>query len=320
MLYIIGGNKIMKIKGENKENYNKQEKQIPGLLIILLCFTLSNITLNNLFAKKKINSSLYHRIGILVNRVGNEKVYSPMPRISLKTDYSVRKPTKSRNVYIDEEKRLLESIPNYPFYPGSTTSCILQYYKNITPEMTKGLIQFFIKKGFESIDFRVMAKDMNIPFLEMSIKSILTAISGKIDALFILQYMDIGTFLVRGKDIKSKNIGFGSISYSIAVFDVSKQKRLFFYSPLFPFSVTNNLIHDTHIMSDPETRAKIKIDCQNKGGIDYINVNHSFTENELIQHFIRILLNGFKCPSKPLTQYHKKIYCFSIKGLNSFIQ
>lgn len=288
-------------------------------VVVFVSLLLSLSKGNTLFAKKKITANQYRKVGILVNRMGNDLVYSPMPRITLKTDYSIRKPTQGTNVYIDEKKRLSESVPNYPLYTGSTTDHVLQYYKNFSPGITKGVTAFFNQMGYESKDFRTMGKEMNIPFSEMSIKSILNACNGKIDALFILHYIDIGSFLVQKEGIQSKNRGFGSVLYSIAMFDVKKQKRLLYYSPIFPINIENSLAHDVDIINNLESRGKIKIDCQGKGKNLETNVTHSFTDDELINHIIRIILYGFKCPKKPLSYCHKKIRCYSVKGLTSFI-
>lgn len=288
-------------------------------ILIFISLLLSFSESITLLAKKKIDSNLYRKVGILVNRMSNKQVYSPMPRITLKTDYSTREPTRGTNVYIDDQKRLSESVPNYPLYTGSTTDHILMYYKNFSPHITKGMAAFFNQKGFEAIDFHTLAKDMNIPFSEMSIASILKACSAKIDALFILHYMDIGNFLVQKKGVQSKNRGFGSILYSIAVFDANKQKRLFYYSPIFPLTIENSLAHDADIVNNPESGNKIKIDCREKGRITETHVTHTFTDDELINHMIRIIINGLKCPKKPLSKCHKQIKCYSVKGLSSFV-
>jgi hypothetical protein len=289
---------------------------VSAIFFISLLLSLSES--NALLAKKKIDLNLYRKVGIMVNRMSNKQVYSPMPRITLKTDYSIRKPGQGTNVYIDDKKRLSESVPNYPMYTGSTTDHMLMYYRNFSPQITKGITTFFRQKGFEANDFRTLAQEMNIPFSEMSIKSILNACNGKIDALFILHYMDIGNFLVEKKEVQSKNIGFGSILYSIALFDVKKGKRLFYYSPIFPLTIENSLAHDVDIMNNPGLRSKIKIDFREEQGSTVTNVTHSFTDDELINHMIRIIINGLKCPKKPLSKSHKKIKCYPVKGLSSF--
>ena len=105
-------------------------------VVIVISLLLSFSESTTLLAKKKIDSNLYRKVGILVNRMTNKKVYSPMPRITLKTDYSIRNSTQGTNVYIDDQKRLSESVPNYPLYTGSTTDHILMYYKNFSPHDT----------------------------------------------------------------------------------------------------------------------------------------------------------------------------------------
>ena len=67
------------------------------------CKVISSDQVSNpgvLWAKKKISADAYPKIGILVNRMTNNIVISPMSETSLKTDYALRQPTRKANIYM----------------------------------------------------------------------------------------------------------------------------------------------------------------------------------------------------------------------------
>ncbi len=287
-----------------------------ALLVVLSFVMLSFTDSGLLWGKKKITTASYPNIGIMVNRMTNKIVYSPMPRTTLKTNYSIRQPTKKVNVYIDDPNRLSESVPDYPAYTGSSARWALNYYKNFTPAFTDGLKAWSSGKGFNSVDFRGFAKENGINFPEMTVKAILEACEDKIDALLILHYMDIGDSYVNTQGVKATNLGFGSVLYSIAMFDVKKQKRLFYYSSLLSLSIDNVFIHDAAIMNNPQLMKKLNIELRD----EKVYTTHSFTDDELSTQLVHYFINGFKCPKKPLSKLHKRISCSNFKGLQAYIQ
>ncbi len=285
--------------------------------LVVLSFVLLSLSDSGmLWAKKKISVASYLKIGILVNRMTNKIVYSPMPKTTLKTDYGIRQPTNNINVYIDHPKRLSESAPDYPRYTGSSVRLALNYYKNFTPVFTKGIKTWFSGKGFNSVDFRKFAGENGINFSEMTVKAILGVSMDQIDALLILHYMDIGNFYVNTQGVKATNLGLGSVLYSIAMFDVKKQKRLFYYSSMFPLSIENVFFHDDAIMNNPQLKKKLNIELRD----EKVYMTHSFTDDELSKQLVHYFINGFKCPKKQLSKLHKKVTCFNFKGLQDYIQ
>ena len=285
------------------------------LLVVLVYVLLSLSEAGLLWAKKKISAAEYRRIGILVNRMTNKTVIVPMPKTTLETDYAIRQPTRKANIYIDHPKRLAESVPNYPLYTGSSSGLTLNYYKNFTPAFTRGLVSWFSAQGYEGVNFRKIAGEMNIDFPELSVNAILEKCVDKIDALIILHYMDIGNFYVNKKGVKSKNLGFGSLSYSIAAFDVKNRKRLFYFSKMFPLSIVNVFFHDAAIMNNPQFADKLKVELSD----DKVHTTHSFSDDELSTQLTRYIIHGFKCPKKPLSKIHKKVKCNNIKGIQAYI-
>ena len=192
-------------------------------------------------------------MGILINRVGNNLAYAPMPDITFETDYSIRKPKFKRNVYIDSEERLKESVPSYPVYSGSSKKHMILYFKNMTPEIFGGINKAFLQKGYKTVDVRQLSKTWGTSFSEMTIDEILSASKQSVDVVFILHYMDIGSSKIDSKvyGVKARNRGLTSVLYRFVMFDVHTKEKVLSYSPLLGFAVNKTLINDKEIMTNP---------------------------------------------------------------------
>lgn len=292
-----------------------------GFLILIGHYGCAMIA--NPWVSKDYDKRRYKRIGILINRVGNKLAYAPMRDITLKTDYSIRTPTLNTNVYIDDEERLHESVPTYPYYSGSSNNFKIQYYKNMTPDVFRGIKQILVQKGYETVDVRRLSKTWSTAFSEMTIDEILSAIERSVDALLVLHYMDIGTGEIGSKayGVKAQNKGFTSVLYRFIMFDVHKKEKILSYSPILGFDVNKTLINDHKIMSNPSTRNRIKVICKGDFYEKNLEINHDFTDDELVQYFVNKLLYGFDCPKTPFVkcQDYGKLDCRELEGLNSII-
>ena len=102
----------------------------------MILFCICGFTKNNIGSDKQINAQNSKKVAILIIRVGNTQAFSPMTCISLKTDYAIRVPKLGTDVFIEDEKRLLESVPTYPKYTGNTNEYYIEYFKNIKPAAT----------------------------------------------------------------------------------------------------------------------------------------------------------------------------------------
>jgi hypothetical protein len=285
----------------------------------LCVFTLiAALWLNMPLHAKKIAVSAYPKIGILVCRMGNILPIAPMPKITLKTDYAVRTATSEVNVNIDDEDRLRDFLPGYPAYPASNSSHSAYYYQNLTAPISSGLVAIMKQHGFQAFDLRSTELLPQTPLSEQTVQAILIQCKGKVDALFVLHYMDIGSSFVDKLGVKAANIGFTTFMYGAALFDVSNEKRLFYYSPLLPISLTSTLAFDKQILGNPQDQDRLKITCEENAGS--VKIQCELSAADLTDHFCRIIWNGFACPDKAPTPCHQKLNCHPLKGLLSYFE
>ena len=92
-----------------------------SIVLLLLCSCAAHEPI--IRVAENYNKGKYKRIGVLVARTGNMESWSGASPITLETDYArrVSRPWKSEsepsiNVFIEDEARLVESIPNYPHF------------------------------------------------------------------------------------------------------------------------------------------------------------------------------------------------------------
>ena len=286
-------------------------------LFCILGFTIKDTSLTD----NQNNIQQTKKVVIIINRVGNTKAFSPMTDISFKTDYSNRIPKPGSYVFIDNNKRLSESVPTYPKYSGSTEAYNVEYFKNITPEIFNGVRSGFEQKGYEVFDMRQISKTWNKSYSEMTVKEIISSLDKQFDYLFILHYMDIGNTNINSKiyKIESTHSGFTSLVFSYSMFNIQKQKRLFSYSPMMPFSVIPSLIYNPEIMTNPDLRKKITVNCKEDILKDITEIKYDFTDDELIELLLNVILNGFQCPQEKFIDCYDECKYYDIKGLLSKI-
>ncbi|PKL38860.1 MAG: hypothetical protein CVV44_08300 [Spirochaetae bacterium HGW-Spirochaetae-1] len=263
------------------------------------------------------NKQHYKKIGILVVRMGNQ-VYSGVSHITLQTNYANRT-CKSQStmgisedfvdVYIDDDTRIKESIPDYPRYKPASLSNLgavrkeeNNYYRNITPQLTKGLVHFMSKKGYEAVDVRALAKKWDRSLSEMTVQEILDRVKGNVDSLLVFHYMDIGDTYLYIVTSESRVTGFSSISYTTAMFDAKTGQRQLFFKPLFPYVIPTVLANDPLIQNDPAQRDKVSIEegVGSSGVSTYPTktIRVTLSDEEMIQHVIRYICYGIKFRAK----------------------
>jgi hypothetical protein len=195
------------------------------------------------FAKQRLR-----RVGVLVNRVAS-RYPGDLGRISLDTDYSRRVPRKPSsfneeqiNVYIEDDARLHESVPNYPAFQlrerGSEEAL---YFGNLSPELSAAVQQALVAKGYEFVDLRAVMGKWSPPFTEMTVGRILAQLGGIVDAVLIVHYVDVqqrsvfhqwsenyGNISVQ-HSYGQTDAGFSTLHYTMSVFDVSTRERVLVY-------------------------------------------------------------------------------------------
>lgn len=277
-------------------------------LILLACVLLLGMPAT----AKKIDPSVYPRVGILVCRMGNSMPISPMPKISVETNYAERQPTNNANVCLESKERLQEVFPDYPVYPGSNSAHAVCCYRNMSEPLTRHLTESFRRSGFTAVDMRQFARDQSLALFDITIAGILGKCAGTMDALFVMHYLDVGTMKVDRLGVKASNAGFTSLLYGVALFDVRSGKRLFYHSPLLAIGVTNVLAFDEAIPNNRQGQEGIGIEVEPDGEVRF---ECRLEDDELVGHLARLIWNGFECPQKPPTAAHQKLNCMPVKGV-----
>lgn len=300
-------------------------KKIAIIVIIVFgimgCVTTSTVSSHYDKARCK-------RIGILIIRMGNE-VYSGVSPITLQTNYANRhsKPQSlmglSENfvdVYIEDEGRLKESIPNYPKYKsadgqnvGPLFKASEYYYKNITPQLSAHISGLLTEKGYEVVDLLQVSKDWNKPISEMTVDEIIGKSRGVVDAVFIFHYMDVGDSYQSLNAVNTSYVqssGFSNISYTIAMFDVATKEKILFFRPAWPYRISAVLVNDPEILADPVLKQKI-IDSGNKGNTKIMEKT-TFSDEEIVEHVAKYICYGVKWKSSDGSQQEWK-------GLNTIV-
>lgn len=237
---------------------------------LLLFFLLSSLLAGCSVQKPVISvaehysKAKYKKVGVLVNRMGNIEFGFPVP-ITLEMDYANRVPCISGygseipdvNVYIEDEDRLRESIPDYPEYKPISRFEYMQYYKNITPQIYDNVTNILSGKGYSLIDVKAMAIGWPQPVSEMTVQAIVERLRGTVDILFVLHYMDRGPF--KWDDIRSQKeaSGFVGLVYTVSMFDTQTLERVLLVESesIAPYEA---IIGDPSLRADPEISKKIQ--------------------------------------------------------------
>ncbi len=233
------------------------------------------------------NASDVKSVGILVVRMGNYFPSSTIP-LTPETDFSIRVPKhgwhgaiteESRDVYIEDEKRLKES---FPFYPATTEKPIryltdhytFEFYKNFSPDIYQMLQETFTAKGYEVVDMAALSESWEKPVSESTIAEIVENSKGVVDSLAVFQYLDIGSSTSRVGAISGDRKGFVNLDYSLYMFDTETGGEILYYKKDFYAGAILAMLNDPEIMEDPLYKDKIKRYEKGFGGwVTYYFVN-----------------------------------------------
>ncbi len=304
------------------ETYTKLDKKrccCIAIAILALFSFFSCSAFKNYGISKNYVKSNFNRIGLFVVRVGNLEDVTPA-HITLETDYSIRKPkfvfddfllsTKEKvDVYIDEEKRLKESFPNFPYYEYNADSKV-QFFRNITPEIYGTVQEVLHNKGYQVVNIRALSKNWQTPISEMTINEIIDASKGQFDAILIMHYKDTGPVERSYLQINNSE-GFSGFAYTLSIFSIETKEKLLFLSENSFRPLLWTIINDPDVRSDPVAKQKLWVEERTYPSgtsiMHYSYVSSSFTEDELIQYVLKYMKKG--CDIK-----HMKW-----KGLNAII-
>lgn len=275
-----------------------------GLFLLCSCAAHERI----IYVSDNYNKAKYKRIGVLVVRTGNVESWSGAPPITLETDYArrVSRPWKSEsepsiNVFIENEVRLLESIPNYPHFKPLGRFVYQKYYGNISPQIRRNVLEILKNKGYSTVDVAEFSKSWSRPYSEMTVADILESLKDKCEALFILHYVDFGPYEYDDIRSQSKCEGFSSLAYTVSMFDIATRERIVFVDDM-RITPYYAIAGDPEIMSNPKTADKVvkksyKSPQYYTGGSIYrqgASISLSFTEEEIIALVMKYIRKGIE--------------------------
>ncbi len=249
----------------------------------------------------------YRRVGLLVVRVANQAGCFPPVPITLQTNYANRHSelpsgffvkSETHDVYIEEEGRLHESLPSYPYCSRVEKDSVLAkgsyttFFRNITPQLTIHIGQFLAGKGYGVVDLRTVAATWDKPMSEMTVDELLGRSRGIVNAVFIFHYRDLGEYSLRGAGVAaggSEGTGLTSISYSGAMFDVATKERILSFTPSLGGNpnVIEAIAHDPEILADPLRRGKVVNPSYNHWKL-------LFSDEEIVELVAKYICYGVK--------------------------
>jgi hypothetical protein len=326
-------NFYFRIKSMEEANMSRMLKTCRPFLIFIAIITLIVLSNGLAVAKSPLSKNFvkdkYPRIAILVCRMGGAGYSLPSP-ITLKTNYANRiaKPQSAASfkadkvdVYIDDEQRLKESIPDYPrLAVTKVPKYEAQYFRNITPQIYQTVNTVITGKGYQATDLRQASTGWETPFSEMTVNDICTRLKGMADALLVLHYTDCGDSSIDTVKMVRVQKGFSSMFYRVAMFDVQSGERLLDYEVTFGMNVQSLML------KDPQMKEKDRIETISdaKPGVTFergfsikergllllsettANVFH-FTDDEIVQYAMDYLRNGYKDDIWDITGLEKLI-------------
>lgn len=271
------------------------------ILLIIFWFAACSTLTNPYVISESFIKSNYKRVGLLVTRMGYPKL--ALSPITLNTDYSIRIPKTDINiypyppkeqidVYIEDESRLRESLPNYPYFEKTRLEKA-KYYRNITPQLFQNVQYVMEKKGYQVLDVVEFSKKWPKPISEMTIDEILSSLSGIVDALFVVHYIDQGDREYDDLAHKAKFSGFTHLHYTVSMFSASTKERILYFHEDCG-QIHQAIANDPDIKNDPENRDRIKY---NKGtsfpGTKYYNsLELDFSDEEIIKYVMKLMRTG----------------------------
>ncbi len=308
--------KITMQKGDVMNQFSRSCRRtfILILSIFLSLFFFYGCSLQNRYHQyelsKTFDKTKFKRVGLLVLRMGNinEGFLAP---ITTMTDYSIRTPKREIgmvtmkewvDVYIDDDRRLTESFPNYP-YIRSGQDGWSKFYRNISTEVFEVVKDVLVEKDYQVSDIKQLSRSWSKPLSEMTINDILRSSQQDFDALFVLHYIDVGEYFIRG--MPQPEAGFTELWYTIAMFDTKHGERVLNFRQG-NFGLSQNFLlamrNDPKISSDPVARSKITIDrsiyrppfLAERGRTKSTFVKSSFTSEEILGFVLQYVKDGCK--------------------------
>jgi hypothetical protein len=236
-----------------------------------------------------------------------------LTKITMNTDYAIRKPTYGRkatidgyndiftDVYIESDERLLESLPNYPKYlPNPKDGIESSYFSNITPQIQKTLNSFFTNRGYNGVIVTEISKDWQPPLSEMKIGDIVKKMHGIVDILCVFHYMDVGSF--KGS-IRTDVLGSGAsanypsglvrLDYSLSIFDATSGEQVL-SSDVRYLAVMYKIYHDPKILNDPRYKDRINVQEYKIDSYETGTYQNSLTSDEIIEIAMKYLQEDLK--------------------------
>jgi len=255
----------------------------------------------------------YRSIGLLIVRMGNYYPGTPA-LITLKTDYSVRTPkTQSTlglsedkvDVCIEDESLIQKSLPDYPnFKTRSTPKTVAKYFKNITPRLYQNTLKVLSRKGYRLFDIRQLSNAWSKNLYEMTVNEMIDELKGKVDAILIIHYTDIGDYYMNAVNIILDSKGFSWLDYTMSMFDVSTKERIMNYTPS-TVLIAKAMLNDVEIPPDAGILQKIKInekniplgfynryDLSKMVSIDKLKIRYDFSDDEIIRYAMKYFSKG----------------------------
>ncbi len=249
---------------------------------------------------KNYNDTKYQKVAVLIVRMGH---FYPglLNRISNSTDYSIRKPKyvynpaneKFTDVCIESEQRLRESLPEYPYY-RERLGHAASYYGNITIPIKNTVFNFYNNRGKEVYDVQKQAVQWETKLSELKISDILKKLQGVSDILFVLHYMDVGNYSLKGGSIKSETSGkfINQLYNSIAVFNVDTKERILFRDGgiVSRIRVADRIIRDKQIMNNSKYKNRIKYEKSKSTSGGFIQISENFSTDLSPDEFVDLAM------------------------------
>lgn len=287
----------------------RAEKMATVLVLVTAGFAAFVTDSHARTVSKNYDKTKYRSVGILVTRMGHF-ISANLKPISSDTDYSIRIPTYKRNVwdskcqdvYIESDERLHESLPDYPHYRHEKQVLVGDidetYCQNITPAIQESCSAFFRERGYDVVNVRDVASNWDPPLSEMTIGAIVQKLRGVADMLFVLHYMDVGSFQVHDSHgawnkFDVKRSGLVRLDNAIAVFGISSGERLVERGDQ-QLLVHSRIFRDPKLQKDPRYSGRIRVISKREEKMDssdwrkrYITTSEKFesdlTPDEMVE-------------------------------------
>jgi hypothetical protein len=242
----------------------------------------------------RMDSEKHRDIAVLVVRVGNVFPIAPMEQVDLQTDFSLRVPDGHTNVFVETEQRLLGSFPGYPAYPEIHGGWQANFYGNISAEIESNISDFFTDSGYRVVNVRPILESANPHYSELTVRQIVSLMTGSVDALLVLEYFDkADTHNIQSAGNNAFEVsGFAGALLTYTMFDTENGNTLFSNTPFVGFFFPVALTSDRAIRSDESIQSKVTVAVEEMESSTRTTVTHSLTESEIVGIFTSKIIYG----------------------------